>query len=424
MTPPTPRRTLGTRTWLVPAVSARATWRMPTVGSVPLPPSVTLANARPAHFAHPAQRYPRPTAPGAPTTRTWRVPAATAIRPDPGSPIVEQPAVEAPTGSPSTVTVHDLARALVNTGEMPVTEEAADAPPSAPWTTPTHLVTTGEMPAFDRVAGAEALAVTGESPIVDLPPGGHVPRPSSTTWQVPIPPIGVWPEAWRHAGAGLEHGDRDRFLAQARQRLAGGVPINQVHPPPPLPGDAPAPTPTYSNVADDDLLGTFARAVGEAGGVCHLVEGTIPDTLLDHIVAELGGWSAVVSAEPEAKALGEKLAARGVEVSEATADAAAGATMGVTSAIAGVAATGSVVLDSRRAGGRLASLLPPVHLCVLTAERIVATPAEVLRGLGDDPDALPPSLVLVTGPSRTGDIEQLLTIGAHGPTALHVVVVS
>ncbi|MGH9112187.1 MAG: LUD domain-containing protein, partial [Acidimicrobiales bacterium] len=36
----------------------------------------------------------------------------------------------------------------------------------------------------------------------------------------------------------------------------------------------------------------------------------------------------------------------------------------------------------------------------------------------------PPSLVLVTGPSRTGDIEQLLTLGAHGPTALHVVLVT
>jgi L-lactate utilization protein LutC len=48
----------------------------------------------------------------------------------------------------------------------------------------------------------------------------------------------------------------------------------------------------------------------------------------------------------------------------------------------------------------------------------------VLRHLGSRPDALPPSLVLVTGPSRTGDIEQLLTLGAHGPTALNVVLVT
>jgi L-lactate dehydrogenase complex protein LldG len=340
------------------------------------------------------------------------------------------------------VTVHDFARALANTAEVPTVAPAPKTEPDpepapgpepdrspepepepSPEAQPASSVTTGVLPAFDRVPGAEALAVTGEHPIVDLPPGGHVPRPSSVTWQVPIPPIGVLPEAWRHADAGLEHGDRGRFLAQARQRLAGGVPLNQVHPPPPLPGDSPAPTPSYGNVVDDDLLGTFARAVEEAGAVCHVVEGAIPEMLLDDIVAELGGWTAVVSAEPEAEALGEKLAARGVEVAGATAGAAAEATLGVTSAVAGVAATGSVVLDSRRAGGRLASLLPPIHLCVLPADRIVATPADVLRGLGDDPAALPPSLVLVTGPSRTGDIEQLLTIGAHGPTALHVVVV-
>jgi L-lactate dehydrogenase complex protein LldG len=226
---------------------------------------------------------------------------------------------------------------------------------------------------------------------------------------------------------GLEHGDRELFLALARQRLAQGIPVNRVHPAPaPPPGEAAgfAPEPGYTNLVDDDLVGTFARAVEEAGGVCHVVEGEIPESLLDHIVAELGGWEAVVSAEAEAVALGHSLAGRGVEVRQATPEAAARATLGLTSAIAGVAATGSIVLDSRLAGGRLASLLPPVHLCVLPAERVVAVPADVLRNLGDDPAALPSSLVLVTGPSRTGDIEQLLTIGAHGPTALHVIVVT
>jgi L-lactate dehydrogenase complex protein LldG len=229
----------------------------------------------------------------------------------------------------------------------------------------------------------------------------------------------------------LEHGDRALFLALARQRLARGVPVNTVHPPvAPPPGEVPgfAPEPGYANLADahlgGDLVATFARSVEEAGGVCHVAEGEIPGTLLDHVVAELGGWEAVVSAEPEAAALGHSLAGRGVDVRPATPEAAARATLGVTSAVAGVAATGSIVLDSHRAGGRLASLLPPVHVCVLPADRIVATPADVLRRLDDDATALPPSLVLVTGPSRTGDIEQILTIGAHGPTALHVIVVS
>jgi L-lactate dehydrogenase complex protein LldG len=225
-----------------------------------------------------------------------------------------------------------------------------------------------------------------------------------------------------------EHGDRTLFLALARQRLAGGIPLNMVHPPPvrePL-GSAqpPAPEPTYTNLDRDDLLGSFARAVEEAGGVCHQVVGEVPDILLDRLVAELDAWDVVVSQDPEAVALGERLADRGVDVSTAGREATADATLGVTSAVAAIAATGSVVIDSARSGGRLSSVLPPAHLCVLPVERLVATPGDVLRRLGDEATPLPSSLVLVTGPSRTGDIEQLLTIGAHGPTTLHVVVVS
>jgi len=233
-----------------------------------------------------------------------------------------------------------------------------------------------------------------------------------------------------HQPSEAEHGDRTLFLALARQRLAGGIPVNMVHPPPPrdpalsAADRPPAPEPTYANVDPDDLLATFARSVEEAGGVCHQVVGQVPDTLLDRLVAELDAWDVVVSQDPEAVALGERLADRGVEVSPARRDATTRAALGVTSAVAGIAATGSVVLDSARSGGRLASVLPPAHLCVLPVERLVATPADVLRRLGDEPTELPSSLVLVTGPSRTGDIEQLLTIGAHGPMALHVIVVS
>lgn len=234
--------------------------------------------------------------------------------------------------------------------------------------------------------------------------------------------------------AGRETGDRAAFLAPARRRLVGGITVNPVHVPPAprTPGD-PVPLPRYLNVDPDDLVATFVDAVAHAEGTCHVVErhpatdaaaGALPDALLDTIVAELGDRPVVTSREPVARAVGARLAARGVAVDDVpTIDAAARAGLGVTGAVAGIAATGSVVLDSRAAGGRIASLLPSVHLCVLSVNTLVPTPADVLRALGSGGDALPPSLVLVTGPSRTGDIEQLLTLGAHGPTALHVVLV-
>lgn len=231
------------------------------------------------------------------------------------------------------------------------------------------------------------------------------------------------------ATRGQETGDRGRFLAGARQRLAGGIHVNPVHPPPLVsaPGD-PVPLPRYRNLEADDLPGTFAAAVEHAGGTCHVVRhgplaDAVPDDLLDRLVAELDVPEAVVTDEPEARAVGARLAARGMRVQRADRTTAAGAGLGVTAAVAGIAATGTVVLDHSRPGVRAASLLPGAHLCVVDASRLHPTPADVLRTLGAQPGAQP-ALVLVTGPSRTGDIEQLLTLGAHGPTALHVVLVT
>ena len=225
--------------------------------------------------------------------------------------------------------------------------------------------------------------------------------------------------------AGRETGDRAAFLAPARTRLAGGIAVNPVHPPPPprVPGE-PVPLPRYRNVDPSDLVTTFADAVAHAEGTCHVVDGDVPDDLLDRLADELDGRAAVTSREAEAEAVGARLAARGVPVTPATVESAAVAGLGITGAVAAVAATGSVVLDSRAAGGRIASLLPAVHLCVVSVNSLFSAPADVLRTLGSGADAVPPSLVLVTGPSRTGDIEQLLTLGAHGPTALHVVLVA
>jgi L-lactate dehydrogenase complex protein LldG len=86
-----------------------------------------------------------------------------------------------------------------------------------------------------------------------------------------------------------------------------------------------------------------------------------------------------------------------------------------------VAQTGSILLTGRSAGGRALSVLPPHH--VVLAER-----SQLLRDL---PDAFallkqkyapnyPSFISLITGPSRTGDIERILVLGAHGPKKLTV----
>jgi L-lactate dehydrogenase complex protein LldG len=83
----------------------------------------------------------------------------------------------------------------------------------------------------------------------------------------------------------------------------------------------------------------------------------------------------------------------------------------------GVAETATLVLPSGSQQPRLASLLPPVHVAVLAADRILPD----LHALFDDAGALPSALTLVTGPSRSADIGLTAVLGAHGPMEVYVV---
>jgi L-lactate dehydrogenase complex protein LldG len=71
---------------------------------------------------------------------------------------------------------------------------------------------------------------------------------------------------------------------------------------------------------------------------------------------------------------------------------------------------------------RLISLLPPAHIALVPRERILSSLDELLSIL-PHPAEVTSSMVLITGPSRTADIEQILVRGVHGPGEFHVVVV-
>jgi L-lactate utilization protein LutC len=95
---------------------------------------------------------------------------------------------------------------------------------------------------------------------------------------------------------------------------------------------------------------------------------------------------------------------------------------GLTGALAGLADTGSLVLAAGPGRSRMASLLPPVHIAILPADRVYATlPAFLAANPGVAGGTS--NLVLVTGPSRTADIEMTLAHGVHGPREVHVIVV-
>lgn len=97
--------------------------------------------------------------------------------------------------------------------------------------------------------------------------------------------------------------------------------------------------------------------------------------------------------------------------------------VGITACDLLVAQTGSVLVTSASAGGRALSVLPPHHVVLARREQLVPDLPEAFRRLQAKYGEQYPSMIsFITGPSRTGDIERILVLGAHGPKHLTVLV--
>lgn len=97
---------------------------------------------------------------------------------------------------------------------------------------------------------------------------------------------------------------------------------------------------------------------------------------------------------------------------------------GVTTCEALISQTGSLLVSSATSGGRGLSILPHVHVVVATLDQIVPTLGDALHQARErHAGRLPSMLSFITGPSRTGDIERILVLGAHGPKELFVILV-
>jgi len=98
---------------------------------------------------------------------------------------------------------------------------------------------------------------------------------------------------------------------------------------------------------------------------------------------------------------------------------------GLTCCELAVAETGTLVQAARPGGGRLLSLLPALHVALIRPKDILPTLADLPQALADVarfPLGPTPAVSLISGPSRTGDIEAVIVTGVHGPGRLEVVV--
>lgn len=210
---------------------------------------------------------------------------------------------------------------------------------------------------------------------------------------------------------------RDAFLA----RVSAGIMKNE------LPS-GPAVGPELTGVPPSDLLGLFRSRAQAVNAVVHgpvsrhSVPRTIAAIAAGHSVAAYVAW-------PDLPAPGiiSNLAADGYQLigQHGTPDdpsLIATADLGITGSLFALAESGSVVLSHGPGRSRLVSLLPPVHIALVEVETIRWTLVHWER---DHPEAVEntANLVIVTGPSRTGDIELQLNLGVHGPKHLHVVLI-
>ncbi|MEO8350217.1 MAG: LUD domain-containing protein [Chthoniobacteraceae bacterium] len=105
-------------------------------------------------------------------------------------------------------------------------------------------------------------------------------------------------------------------------------------------------------------------------------------------------------------------------------DALEAADAGLTECECLVAQTGSVCVTSTSSGGRTLSVLPPHHIVVARRSQLVTDLTAAYAFLATKyPAGYPSFMTFITGPSRTGDIERILVLGAHGPKKLTVLLV-
>jgi L-lactate utilization protein LutC len=215
---------------------------------------------------------------------------------------------------------------------------------------------------------------------------------------------------------------RDQFLQRVRQAVAQG---NQAGRVPALPERGQV---GYQG-AGPDPVERFRTELEASGGHFHLAP--TASAVLPTVLRLLQGWPVrrVLLGGGlllEQLAILPALQGAGFEVTSAT-DASAESRFAADAGVSGVdhliAETGSVVLASRPDQPRSLSLLPPIHLAVAHRGQLLPDLFDLLHS-ARWPEGLPSCLSVITGPSKTGDIELRLVTGVHGPGEVHVLLLA
>ncbi len=226
---------------------------------------------------------------------------------------------------------------------------------------------------------------------------------------------------------------RAAILESIRSHLAASATYDQQeraldHDHPVNPVNLVNPVPLSESTHSTTLLESFKQNLEAVNGHCLIVndQTEIPRALTQIITAlqstKLRAQHIAISDNPEIERLIHQTDLE-IEELSVTPDAhdIFRFDVGISSAQAAIAETGTLVLDSTRELHRLVSLVPPVHIAIINASQICATLADALALIRKDKE-ISPAVTFITGPSRTADIELTLAIGVHGPQELYVII--
>lgn len=199
----------------------------------------------------------------------------------------------------------------------------------------------------------------------------------------------------------------------------------------------PLPEPPLARFAgsEADLVAEFVREA-EAGGaqVATAADAGAARGRIARWLEASGARAVLCAPTPQVRRLTlEGLSLPGVDIEALRVDAppdarrllALAADAGISYADYGLADTGTLALRATPEQGRLLSLAPPTYIAILPRQRIVPDLASCFAAMDLRQETRRTSLLtLVTGPSRTADIEQTLTIGVHGPGRLYILVLA
>jgi len=165
----------------------------------------------------------------------------------------------------------------------------------------------------------------------------------------------------------------------------------------------------------ETLKTEFVRCPDEAAAISQL-----------KLLSGREGWESIAfPAEGEIGTLLTDLSPAKLEVSQSTTKTdLEKVSAGITGCDALIAQTGSVLLTAKSGGGRALSVLPVHHVVVASSSQLVADLPAAFELLEQKyAPNFPSFMTFITGPSRTGDIERVLVLGAHGPRKLTVILV-